>query len=111
MTFLASDLRLPDLKEVILLKNKMDRYFIAGFFGLALAVGGCAAKDVNVRTQGDSTSVRGRGQSSTDSDSGTNTDSGTRRSGGGTTSGSGSFGGSGSGSVSGSGSGTSQQAE
>ena len=29
MTFLASDLRLPDLKEVILLKNKMDRYFIA----------------------------------------------------------------------------------
>jgi len=91
------------------LKNKIDRYFIAGLFALALVAGGCAAKDVDVRTQGDS--VRGRNQGSTDSGSGTSTESGTRRSGSGTTSGSGSFSGSGSGSVTGSGSGTSRQAE
>jgi hypothetical protein len=37
------------------------------YFGLALLAGGCAAKDVDVRTQGDSTPVRGRGQVSTES--------------------------------------------
>jgi hypothetical protein len=51
------------------MNSRCNRLLSSGLFGLALLVGGCAAKDVDVRTQGDSTSARGRGQVSTESQS------------------------------------------
>ena len=87
------------------MNSRFNRLMSTGLFGLALIAGGCAARDVDVRTEGDSTSVRGRGQVNTESRDGRTRDSGGSVSGSGTVSGSGS----GSGAVSGSGSGTIQR--
>jgi hypothetical protein len=48
------------------MNSRSNKLLISGLFGLALLGGGCTAKDVDVRTQGDSTSVRGRSQVNTE---------------------------------------------
>ena len=84
------------------MNSRYNRLLSSGLFGLALLAGGCAAKEVDVRTQGDSTSVGGRGQVSTDSKSESSKSKSSGQTGSGVS-------GSGSGTVSGSGSGSIQR--
>jgi hypothetical protein len=92
------------------MNSRSNKLLISGLFGLALLAGGCTAKDVDVRTQGDSTSVRGRSQVNTESQSESGKTKSSGQTGGSVSgSGSGSVSGSGSGSATGSGSGTIQR--
>jgi hypothetical protein len=92
------------------MNGRSNKLLSSGLFGLALLVGGCNAKDVDVRTQGDSTSVRGRSQVNTETQSESNKTKSSGQTGGSVSgSGSGRVSGSGSGSATGSGSGTIQR--
>ena len=88
--------------------RQYKRYLATGVLGLALVASGCAARTGPIRgdasVEGDTTSARGRGQVSSETEQ--NKNSNTVRQGSGETSGSGSVSGSGSGSLSGSGSGS-----
>jgi hypothetical protein len=87
------------------MNSRFHRILSTGLFGLALLTSGCAARHVDVRTDADSSSVRGRGQVNTEPRDGRTRDSSGSVSGNGTVSGSGS----GSGAVSGSGNGSIQR--